>query len=237
MKAAQKHPGRFGLFASLPLPDAEGALAEIAYAFDELKADGVVLETNAEGVYLGDPRMDQVFAELDRRQAVVFIHPTSPSCPGCLDLSMGYPRPMIEFLFDTTRAVSNLILSGTLDKYPNIRIIVPHAGATLPVLADRVVGLSPALGLSRPITEEYFFGKLRGLYYDTAGFPVPRLLGVLQQIADPTRILYGSDWPFTPDPLVAKLVQKLAETPLLDDDARRRVYRENALALFPRLKT
>ena len=232
-EAARKHPGRFGLFASLPLPDSDGALAEIEYAFDELKADGVVLETNFHGLYLGDPKLDPVFAELDRRRAVVFIHPTSPSCPGCLDLSMGYPRPMIEFLFETTRAVTNLILTGTLDRYPDIRIIVPHAGATLPVLADRIVGLSPALGLSRPITEEYFFGKLRGLYYDLAGFPVPRLLAALQEVADPGRIMYGSDWPFTPEALVAKLAQELAETPLLDDAARRRLYRDNALALFP----
>lgn len=235
-EAARKYPGRFGLFASLPLPDTDGALAEISYAFDELKADGVVLETNFDGVYPGDPKMDPVFAELDRRGAVVFIHPTAPSCPGCLDISMGYPRPMIEFIFETTRAVTNLILTGTLDKYPNIRIIVPHAGATLPVIADRVVGLSPALQLSRPITEEDFFGKLRGFYYDTAGFPVPRLLGALLQVADPTRIVYGSDWPFTPDPLVVKLAGRLAETPLLDDAARRQIYRENALALFPRFK-
>jgi 6-methylsalicylate decarboxylase len=91
--------------------------------------------------------------------------------------------------------------------------------------------------LSRPITEEYFFGKLRGLYYDTAGDPVPRLLGALQQIADPTHILYGSAWPFTPEPVVANLAQKLAETSLLDAAARSQIYRENALTSFPRFKS
>jgi predicted TIM-barrel fold metal-dependent hydrolase len=235
-KAAQKYPGRFGLFASLPLPDVEGALVEIKYAYDELKADGVVLSSNFQGVYLGDPKLDAVFAELNTRNAIVFIHPTSPSCQGCIDVSMGYPRPMIEFLFETTRTVTNLILSGTLDKYPNIRVIVPHAGATLPLLADRIIAVSPILQLPRPINEEYFFGKLRGLYYDTAGFPVPRQLAALQQIADPSRIVYGSDWPFTRDQIVASLAKKLGETTLLDAASRQAIYRENALALFPRFR-
>lgn len=236
-KAARNFPGRFGLFASLPLPDIDGALAEIGYAFDELQADGIVLESNHHGIYLGDAKFEAVFAELNRRRAVVFIHPTSPNCPGCLDLSMGYPRPMMEFLFDTTRAVMNLILSGTLDRYPNMRIIVPHAGAALPILADRIVGLSPALGFAQPVSETDLLGKLGDLYYDLAGMPVPRLLSVLQQIANPKRILYGSDWPFTPDPLVQALATKLSETPLLDAEDRQRIYRDNALALFPRLRS
>lgn len=236
-RAAQRYPGRFGLFASLPLPDTEGALAEIDYAFDELQADGVVLESNFEGTYPGDPSLDPVFAELDRRQAVVFLHPTSPSCAGCLDLSMGYPRPMIEFMFETTRAVTNLILRRTVENYPNIRFIVPHAGSTLPILADRIIGLSAASAVSEPVTAEYFYGKLRGFYYDTAGNAVPQMLRALQDVADPTRILYGSDWPFTPDPAVAGRGKLLAETALLDTATRQMIYRDNALTLFPRLRT
>ncbi len=130
------HRGRFGGFASLPLPDVDGALEEIAYAFDTLKLDGVVVLTNFNGVYLGDQRLDPVFDELNRRGAVIFIHPTSPIC--WQQSALGYPRPMIEFTFDSTRAVVNLIFSGTLARCPKLRIIVPHAGGTLPFLARRI---------------------------------------------------------------------------------------------------
>jgi predicted TIM-barrel fold metal-dependent hydrolase len=232
--AMQKYPGRFGLFASLPLPHIDGSLEEIAYAFDVLRADGVVLMTNQRGIYLGDERFNKVFEELNRRRSVVFIHPTSPSCAGCLDLALGYPRPMIEFLFDTTRAVTNMIFAGTLDKFPELKIIVPHAGATLPVLADRIQATSR---LIKPITSEEMNAKLRTFYYDLAGAPIPRLLGALLQTADPNRLMYGSDWPFTPESRVGVLAKMLVETSLLDDGMREKIYQLNAKKLFPRLST
>lgn len=235
-KAVSDHPGRFGLFASLPLPDVDGALAEAAYALDTLKADGVAVETNHHGVYMGDPRLDPLFAELNRRRAVVFMHPTSPTCPCCQALSLGYPRPMIEFMFETTRAVVNLLLTGTLDRFPDIRLIVPHAGAAVPVLADRVVGLSPAIGLANPVDPDRAFAALRRLYYDLAGYPLPRLAPALLEIADPGRVFYGSDWPFTPLPIVARLAGEMDGAALFDDATRRRVLHDNALALFPRLR-
>ncbi len=235
-KAVSDHRGRFGLFASLPLPDIDGALAEIAYAFDTLKADGVAVETNHHGIYMGDRKLDQVFAELNRRRAVVFMHPTSPTCPCCQTLSLGYPRPMIEFMFETTRAVTNLLLTGTLDRFPDIRLIVPHAGATMPVLADRVIGLSPALGLPEPLDPDRFYATLRRLYYDLAGYPLPRLAPALLEIADPGRIFYGSDWPFTPLPIVTRMAKEIDSTKLFDEATRRRVLQDNALDLFPRLR-
>lgn len=235
-KAASDHPGRFGLFAALPLPDIDGALAEATYALDTLEADGVAVETNHHGIYMGDKRLDPLFAELNRRQAVVFMHPTSPTCPCCQTLSLGYPRPMIEFMFETTRAVTNLLLTGTLDRFPNIRLIVPHAGAAVPVLADRVVGLSPAIGLANPVDPDRAFATLRRLYYDLAGYSLPRLAPALLEIADPGRIFYGSDWPFTPIPIVTRLAREMETTALFDDATRRRVLHDNALTLFPRLR-
>jgi len=235
-RAAADHPGRFGLFASLPLPDIDGAIAEATYAFDTLHADGVAVETNHHGIYLGDRRLDPLFAELNRRRAVVFMHPTSPTCPCCQTLSLGYPRPMIEFMFETTRAVTNLLLTGTLDRFPDIRLIVPHAGAAVPVLADRVVGLSPALNLAEPVDPDRAFATLRRLYYDLAGYPLPRLAPALLQVADPGRIFYGSDWPFTPLPIVTRLAGEMDGTPVFDDATRRRVLHDNALDLFPRLR-
>ncbi len=137
--------GRFRQFAVVPLPDVDSSLAEAAYALDVLAADGIALKTNHAGHYLGDSRFDPFFAELDRRAAVVFIHPTSPCCAGVEQLAMGYPRPMIEFFFETTRAVMNLILSGTLRRFPNVRFVIPHAGATLPVLIERIAQLAPIM--------------------------------------------------------------------------------------------
>jgi 6-methylsalicylate decarboxylase len=233
-QAVKDHPGRFGLFASLPVPDVDGSLEEIAHAFDVLGADGVVLLTNQGGVYLGDARLDPIFAELDRRHAVVFIHPTSPFCPGCSDLALGYPRPMLEFMFDTTRAVTNMLFAGTFDRFPNIRLIVPHAGAALPVLADRILALS---SLAKPIPPNEFFAKLRSLYYDIAGYPIPRQLASLLQIAEPSHILYGSDWPFTPERLIDATSKNLSETLLLTDAMREQVCQKNAMGLFPRLRT
>jgi predicted TIM-barrel fold metal-dependent hydrolase len=135
-RMAQDYPGRFGTFASLPLPDIDAALDEIDYALRVLKVDGFVMLTNFGGTYLGDAKFNPIFDELNRRRAVVFIHPTSPPC--WEHIALGYPRPMIEFPFDSTRAVTNLIISGTLERCPDLRIIVPHGGGTLPFLTRRI---------------------------------------------------------------------------------------------------
>jgi predicted TIM-barrel fold metal-dependent hydrolase len=132
----RRHPGRFGFFASLPLPDVEGAVAEVEYAYGVLAADGVVLTSNAGGHYPGDPSWDQLWRALDDRAAVVLLHPTSP--PQWRQVALDRPRPMIEFLFDNARAVVDLVLTGILDRYPRIRFIVTHAGGLLPLLADRI---------------------------------------------------------------------------------------------------
>ena len=179
-RTVQDHPRRFGLFASLPLPDVEGSLAEIEYAFDTLQADGVVLLTNARGTYLGDRALDPVFAELNQRGAVLFMHPTSPFCPVCHGSSLDFPRPMLEFMFESTRAVTNLMLSGTLDRFPDIKLIVPHAGSALPVLAERIGSIAGAL---RPETgsRTTVLQQLRRLYYDprrvSCAHPAARIEG------------------------------------------------------------
>ncbi|BDB28675.1 amidohydrolase (plasmid) [Cupriavidus sp. P-10] len=244
-KAVQAYPARFGLFAALPLPDVDGSLAELRYAFDTLRADGVVMESNYHSIYLGDARLDPIFAELNRRKATVFIHPTDPYCPCCQGQAqtpgqpplppLGYPYPMIEFIFETTRAVFNLILTGTLEKYPDIRIIVPHAGAAVPVLAARVGAINGLLKLGRNKTS--VDAAIRKLYYDLAGAPEPVALSALLQVADPARVLYGSDYPFTPAPIAADLAGILDRSPRLTPAMRQAFMRDNALPLFPRLAT
>lgn len=169
--AVRDHPGRFGLFASLPLPDIDGALAEIDHVFDQLGADGVVLETNTHGVYLGDPRLEPVFAELGRRRATVFLHPTSPVC--WQQSALGRPRPMVEFVVDTARTVTDLLFAGTLLRHPAIEVIVPHCGGALPVLADRINGFMGLFMAGQDGSAPDAVAQLRRLYYDLAGPALP----------------------------------------------------------------
>jgi len=227
-------PDRFGFFACLPLPDVDAALEETVYAFDSLGADGVVAQTNHAGVYLGDDRLAPLLGELDRRGACLFLHPTSPHCACAAGPGLRYPRPMMELLFETTRTVIDLILSGALDRYPNLRIIVPHAGATIPALADRVASMIPLLGLGDTMDAARLFLHLKRLYYDLAGQPTPRMLPALLTLADPEKLLYGSDYPFTPRPFVGRLASLLRAAPQFDESARTRIAHGNALRLFPR---
>jgi 6-methylsalicylate decarboxylase len=223
-----RHPARFGLAATLPLPDVDGALAELAHAYDTLAADAVILFTNYHGRYLTDPVFAPVLAELDTRAAVITLHPTSP--PGWERTALGRPRPMVEFLFDTTRCVLDLILSGTIDRYPGIRWIVPHSGAVLPTVAHRAAGMSLLTGNFVDVP-----AALGRLYYDLAGAALPVALDALLTLTGPERILYGSDFPFTPAPLVTALAGQLRQAPALHA-ARLAPNPDSAgAALFPRL--
>ncbi|MBC7273712.1 MAG: amidohydrolase [Streptomyces sp.] len=223
------HPRRFGLLASLPLPDLPGALDELRHAYDVLGADGITLHTHYDGRYLGDPCYEPLMAELDRRAAAVLLHPASPPC--WETTSMGLPRPMLEFPIETTRAVTGLILNGVLDRYPAIRFIVPHAGAALPALADRIAAFSLVVR-DGPVD---VLGHLRRLHYDLAGFALPRLLPALLTFTDTGRLLYGSDYPFTPDWVVHGLAEALARDETLTAEQQQAMQRRSAAALFPRL--
>jgi predicted TIM-barrel fold metal-dependent hydrolase len=232
-RLAAVRPGRFGFFASLPLPDVPAAVTELDRAMGELGALGAVLETNHHGQYLGDSALEELYAELARRGAVVFIHPTSPS--RCSELALGYPRPMLEFIFETTRSITNLVISGVLERHPELRVIVPHAGAVLPVLANRIDLLLPILGEPGAPTPPGMRDALRRLYFDLAGAPVPELLGALLSVADPSHIMYGSDWPFTPLGACQALAQRIDATPLLAGELREQVLAGNAAQLLPTL--
>jgi 6-methylsalicylate decarboxylase len=235
-QAMRDHPGRFGGFASLPLPDVDAALDELEYALGTLRLDGVVLLTNyADGeVYLGDARLAPVFDELHRRDAVVFLHPTSPACAD--RIALGYPYPLIEFPFETTRAITQLILTNTLERCPNLRLIVSHAGGTLPFLVDRITGASLRLPGAEGRDPGGAAVYLRRLYYDLAGSTSPAALASLLQLVDPSHVLYGTDWPWSTEPHARELTDALDRSPLLQPDDRDRICRQNALDLFPRLR-
>jgi predicted TIM-barrel fold metal-dependent hydrolase len=213
--AAEQHPDRFAFFASLPLPDVEASVDELTRSMDELGAKGVIVETNAQGVYLGDPVMEPVYAELARRRGILFIHPTSPACSEAT--SLGRPRPMIEFMFDTARAVTDLILAGVLDRHPDMPVIVPHAGGVLPLLADRIQGFMSIFGdPDQPKPDVH--GALARMYYDLAGDPFPRLVPSLLTIVPRDHVLYGTDYCWTPAPGVAKRLSLIeADSPAWKD--------------------
>lgn len=233
------NPTGFGFFATLTLPDVPGALAEARYALDELGADGMVLLANNAGAYLGDPAFEPLLAFLDERAAVVFVHPGElPAEP--VD---GIPTFTADFLLDTTRTAISLILSGALDRYARIRFILAHAGGFVPYISHRILltmlrneprwklaGL--ALDRRRAVAER--MGVFRRFWYDTALSSTAAAFPSLLAVADPTRVVFGSDFPFAP-PAAVRYMRAEYEDLDLDVRVRSGIDRENALALFPRL--
>lgn len=239
-----KYPDRFGLMASLPLPDVDDSIEEIRYAVEVLHVDGFALPTNSRGTYLGHPSLDPVLEELNHHKAIIVLHPNTPgSVPE--NVAEGLSMPMMEFFFDTTRTVTNLILKRTMKRFPDIQFVVPHAGAFLTILADRldtVFRMMPDLFDDGVCTREKsdtidIFADLNRFYYDVAGICLPTQLNALMQIVDADHLLYGSDYPYTPEPLCSALADELDATSLLTKEQRQSVYYDNALKLFPRLKS
>jgi 6-methylsalicylate decarboxylase len=227
---AGNHPGRFGSFAVLPMPFTEHACAEAAYALDVVKADGVVLLGSAEGKFLGDPGFDELMAELDRRKSIVFVHPNlHPTTP---QIGLNIPNFMIEFLCDTTRAATNLILSGTVARFPNIRWILSHAGGFLPFIAWRVA-LADNFPHFQEKAPEGVLTYVRRFHYDTALSPSPFAMAALKELVDPSHILFGSDFPFAPAPLIGMEVACLGRLNAFEEKTRVGIGRDHALGLFP----
>ena len=221
------HPGRFGFFATLTLPDVDGALAELAYAFDVLGAAGVILLANTLGRYLGDAADEPLLAELDRRHAVVFVHPSTlpgPTVPGV-------PAFAADFLLDTTRAAYRLVQNGALRRFPNLKIILSHAGGFVPYASHRLMAALLAEGGRTPAD---VLDDLRSFYFDTALSGSPAALPSLLAFAKPGRVLFGSDWPYAPAPVVSYFTGQLDAYEALDADGHAAIDRGNAAALFPR---
>jgi predicted TIM-barrel fold metal-dependent hydrolase len=223
------HRMRFGSFALLPLPDVDGALAEISYALDVLRLDGIGLFSSVNDHYLGDSRFDPVFDELDRRKAVVFIHPTHCEAPQHTRLHA--PPFVVEYVFDTTRAIVNLIYSGTLKRCPNIRLIAAHGGGAAPFLAQRIAMMEGHRG-AKGVTD--VIPALRALYYEIASTTSPFALRSLQELTDPSHILWGSDLPFVYGDRLREEVEHWEHYDGFDAPARAAVEENNAARLFSR---
>ncbi len=227
-----KHPTRFGAFASLPLPDTQAAIAEAIYALEVLHCDGINLLASVADRFLGDPAFDDLMLELDRRRGVVFIHPNVHSTSRLLGLA--FPDALFEFIADTTRAVLNLALSGTLERYPNIRWILAHSGGAAPFLAWRLAlaDHDPRFANRMP---QGMTTYLRRFFYDTALSPSPYAMKPVMDLAGPNQIVFGSDFPYATDALVATEVHELDRLEVFDAATRQAMERGNALKLFPRL--
>ena len=229
-RAVHDHPGRFGFFAVATPPDTEGALAEIEYALDTLKADGVGLLSNYDGKSLGDPSFIPIFEELNRRKCVVYVHPTMHPCTATL--IPGLVPQGVEFPFDTTRTITSLVLNGTLARFPDIKFIFSHGGGALPFLAARIdhVGARDATFSAR--NPGGIKRELRRLYCDTALASSGPQMAAMLAFFPASHVLFGSDYPFC-DP--AHEVAELDDYPLTGA-MRAAIESENALALFPRLR-
>jgi len=227
------HPRRFAAVALVSLPDIDAALNDVAYALDTLKLDGILLLTHTGDRYLGHPDDAPLYAELDRRKAVVVVHPKRPAATGWAQFS--FPDGYSELAFETYRAIANLHWNGMVARFPGIRWVMPHAGGVTPFLAFRLSGMDdiPAVRARSP---DGVAALLRHLHYDIAQATHPAPLAALMQVADPSRILFGTDFPFARNAGVIE--QSMAAVEAFDGfDAttRRKVGRDNAAALFPRL--
>ena len=230
-----RFPTRFGALGSVPMPDIDDAIEATIYALDVLKLDGLVLFTNSQGIYLGDKRMKPLFRELQQRKATVFIHPNASPDP--VAHALGLTDNLIDFPGDTTRAIAQLHFGGTFAETPDVKYVFSHAGGTAPYLAGRfgivdemkIMGDSSVTGTSAQ--------TFRRLYWDTAlawGDPV---LNTLRHIAGMDKVAFGTDFPYIRKDLALKGKQKIKTNPDLSAAEQKAVFSDNALTLFPRLKS
>jgi len=224
-------PKRFGAFATLPMADMDGAVTEAVHALDKLRFAGVNLFASYGERFLGDAHFDPLMEALNERDAVAFIHPgLHPSSKG---LKLPWPGFMMEYLFDTTRAVANLVFGGALRRYPRIRFILPHAGGLVPFFSWRLAS-SPAIDPRMPqLSFDEVMGLLRTFWYDNALSPGAATWGSLSQVAAPDRIVFGSDWPFGREPVIANAIATYEALETITPSQRTAIDRANALALFP----
>ena len=228
-KLVRDHPGRFGLFATISPPDTDGSLKEIEYAFDTLKADGIGLLTSYDGKYLGEAAFAPVYAELNRRKAVIYVHPLAPNC--CANVVPGIPPGSIEYAADTTRTIAHLVFSGMAQKYPDIRWIFSHSGGTLPFLTARFVRQQKQDKLAH-LEPNGPLPEFRKFYYELAQGNTKAQLAGLFEMVGVSQVLYGTDFPYRDG---AEVNDGIANWKFSAADLRA-IENETARKLLPNLK-
>ena len=206
----KKYPGRFMFCAALPLPDVDASIREAKYALDTLGADGIKLATNVQGQYLGSPELDTLFAILNERQAVVILHPHRPE-PVNREVMVQTPLAMQEYLSETTRAVTNMISRNVLARYPNVKVMVPHCGAYLPLAVPRMKSLTPVMQANKMVGDIDWETNLRTLYYDLAGAHSPEVIHMMLTITTPDHLLYGSDYPYVAPQVLTQSLERMKQ--------------------------
>lgn len=225
------HPKRFGLFSAVPFPDIEGTLKEIQYGLDTLKADGIGIYTNDnQGRWPGDPYFEPMWQELDRRKAIVYMHPLAPRC--CRALNDGVPTSMNEYDFDTTRACTSLLANGVLHRYPDIRFIIAHSGGTMPVLSQRIKDRYPRDAQHAEYIPNGVIPELQKFYMDIAHASFPAPMAALLKFVHPDHIMFGTDFPAEPIETTVDQLPGLGLSPEL----MAAIDYGNAERLFPRFK-
>ena len=219
----KEHPGRFLFCAALPLPDVNAAIREVIYTLDTLKADGIKLATNVGGQYLGAPELDTLFSVLNERKAVIILHPHRPE-PVNPQVMHQTPLAMQEYLSETTRAVSNMISRNVLARYHDIKVIVPHCGAYLPLAIPRMKSLTPVMQANKMVGEIDYEANLRALYFDLAGAHSPEIIRMLLTITTPDHLLYGSDYPYVAPQVLTQGMARMKQ--YLSDEADLAPFRE-----------
>jgi predicted TIM-barrel fold metal-dependent hydrolase len=222
------HPGRFGLFACIAPPDAQGSLTEIEYAFDALKADGIGLLTSYQDKYLGDPAFAPVYEALNARKAVVYVHPTTPQC--CRGLVPGIPPGSIEYATESTRTIAHLVFSGTVARYPEISWIFSHSGGTLPFLTGRFIRLAEEQKLAH--LPDGPMPAFRKFHYELAQGNTAGQIAALLKMVPVSQVMYGTDYPFRDG---AEVNRGIADWGFTSDELGA-IERENALRLLPRIR-
>ncbi len=224
-------PDRFGGFGCLPLPDVDASLEELAYALDILRLDGFVLFTNSNGVYLGDAALEPVFEELERRKAVVYVHPNAS--PDAVAHSLGLPDNLLDFPTDTNRAVAQMHNTNRFARTPNVKYIFSHAGGSIPYLAARFaiideMGFIPG-GDQRGAAADMF----RRTYWDTALAASDPVFRMLRDVAGISQLLFGTDFPYLRRDLAISSKQRLLQSSELNVSERQDILGGNASRLFP----
>ena len=229
-KLVSDYPKRFGMFVNLPMPDIDASLKEIAYGLDVLKADGVVFFTSYGDHWLGDPAFDPVFEELNRRKAVIYVHPTSAAC--CTNVLKGINDSVIEYGTDTTRCIAQMILTGRSSRFSDLRIIWSHGGGTIPFLTMRLVNWANVRKDLKSRLPDGPVAALKKFYYDTAQAAHPYALSSLLKLVSTSQVVFGTDYPFV---TAAATAQGLKDFGLGESDLAA-IGRGNAAALLPRLR-
>ena len=233
-KLKREHSDRFRFCAALPLPDVKASIEEARYALDVLGADGIKLATNASGQYLGAPELDTLFSFLSERKAVIILHPHRPEPVNRLVMQQT-PLAMQEYLSETTRAVSNMISRNVLARYPNVKVVVPHCGAYLPLMVPRMKSLTPVMQANKLVDDIDWEENLAALYYDLAGAHSPEVIRMLLTITTPDHLLYGSDYPYVAPQVLTQSLRRMQQYLTTEPDLapfRKMILSENARWLF-----